>query len=90
MAAFTMDEYYQGISSNSYEYFGAHPVSKDDSGIVFRVYAPSAHGVDVVGEFNGWNGGYHPMNRINNGIYELTIPDARVGQLYKFRIYIFG
>ena len=51
MAAFSMDEYYQGISTNSYEYFGAHPVSEDDSGIVFRVYAPAAHGVDVVGEF---------------------------------------
>jgi len=87
MAAFTMDEYYQGISTNAYEYFGAHPLSDDDNGIVFRVYAPAAHGVDVIGEFNGWNGGYHPMNRLNTGVYELTVPDARVGQLYKFRIY---
>ncbi len=87
MAAFSMDEYYQGISTNAYTYFGAHPVSEDDNGIMFRVYAPAAHGVDVVGEFNGWNGGYHPMNRQPNGVYELMVPDARVGQLYKFRVY---
>ena len=87
MAAFSMDEYYRGISTNAYTYFGAHPVSDDDSGIMFRVYAPSAHGVDVVGDFNGWNGGYHPMNRQPNGVYELMVPDARVGQLYKFRVY---
>ena len=87
MAAFSMDEFYQGISTNAYEYFGAHPTSDNDNGILFRVYAPAAHGVDVVGDFNGWNGGYHPMNRLPNGVYELTIPDARVGQLYKFRVY---
>ena len=88
MAAFSMDEYYKGVSTNAYTYFGAHPVSEnEDKGIMFRVYAPSAHGVDVVGDFNGWNGRYHPMNRLPSGVYELVIPDAWVGQLYKFRVY---
>ncbi len=87
MAVFTMDKYYSGTCCDAYKYFGAHPVSDDDSGILFRVYAPAAQGVDVIGEFNGWNGGYHPMNRIDGGVYELCIPEARVGQLYKFRVY---
>ena len=87
MAVFTMDKYYNGTCSDAYEYFGAHPVSENDSGVIFRVYAPAAQGVDVIGEFNGWNGGCHHMNRIDSGVYELCIPEARVGQLYKFRVY---
>ena len=50
MAVFKMDEYYGGICSDAYKYFGAHPVSENDSGILFRVYAPAAQGVDVIGE----------------------------------------
>ena len=42
MAAFSMDEYYRGESVNAYSFFGAHPVSEDDAGIMFRVYAPAA------------------------------------------------
>ena len=61
MAVFTMDKYYSGTCCDAYKYFGAHPISENDSGVVFRVYAPAAQGVDVVGEFNGWNGGYHPV-----------------------------
>ncbi len=82
-----MDEYYRGESVNSYKYFGAHPVSEDESGIIFRVYAPSAYQIEVIGDFNGWNGRNHKMNKINSGVYELCVPEARVGQLYKFRVY---
>lgn len=87
MSVFSMDEFYRGESANAYRYFGAHPVSDSDSGIMFRVYAPAAYRVEVIGDFNGWNGGYHGMNKINSGVFELEIPDARVGQLYKFRVY---
>lgn len=88
MAAFSMDEFYRGESINAYKYFGAHPVTdNDDSGIIFRVYAPSAWQVEVIGDWNGWNGWNHKMNKINSGVHEICIPEARVGQLYKFRIY---
>ncbi len=88
MATFSMDEFYRGESTNAYEYFGAHPISDDDdSGVVFRVYAPSAWQIEVIGDFNGWNGWNHKMNKVNSTVYELCIPEARVGQLYKFRVY---
>ena len=87
MAAFSMDEYYRGESVNAYSFFGAHPVSEDDAGIMFRVYAPAAYQIEVIGDFNGWDGWNHRMNKINAGVYELCIPEARVGQLYKFRVY---
>ncbi len=87
MAAFSMDEYYRGESVNAYKYFGAHPVSEDESGIIFRVYAPAAWQIEVIGEFNGWNGQNHKMNKPCAGVFELCVPEARVGQLYKFRVY---
>ncbi len=87
MSAFIMDEFYRGMSTNAYQYFGAHPVTENDDGIIFRVYAPSAYQVEVIGDFNGWNGWNHKMNKNNNGVYEIAIPEARVGQLYKFRVY---
>ena len=87
MADFSMDEYYRGESVNAYRFFGAHPATDDDAGIVFRVYAPSAWQIEVIGDFNGWNGWNHKMNKVNAGVYELYIAEARVGQLYKFRVY---
>lgn len=87
MADFSMDEFYRGDSMNAYRFFGAHPASADDSGIMFRVYAPHAWQMEVIGDFNGWNGWNHRMNKVNSSVYELYVPEARVGQLYKFRVY---
>lgn len=87
MSFFSMDEFFRGNCCNAYEYFGAHPVCDDDSGIIFRVYAPASYRVEVIGDFNGWNGQNHGMNKFNNGVFELCIPEARIGQLYKFRVY---
>ncbi len=90
MPAFSMDEFYRGESMNAYKYFGAHPVTEDDAGVIFRVYAPAAHQVEVIGDFNDWNGWNHKMYKNANGVFEIAIPEARVGQLYKFRIYQSG
>ena len=90
MSGLNMDEFYRGMSSDSYKYFGAHPVTDDDEGVIFRVYAPAAYQIEVIGEFNGWNGQNHKMNKKNDGIFEISVPEARVGQLYKFRIYQSG
>lgn len=87
MSIFSIDEFYRGNCYNSYKYFGAHPVSDDDSGIIFRVYAPAATCVEVIGEFNGWTGNMHRMNKFDNGVFEICIPEAKVGQMYKFRVY---
>ncbi len=87
MSAFSMDEFYRGASVNAYKYFGAHPVTENDEGVIFRVYAPAAYQVEVIGDFNGWNGWNHKMNKNSNGVFEIAVPEARVGQLYKFRVY---
>jgi 1,4-alpha-glucan branching enzyme len=57
-------------------------------GVAFAVWAPSALGVRVVGDFTGW--GPHegwPMRSMGrSGVWELLVPDAREGHRYKYRI----
>lgn len=66
-----------------YDYFGAH---FNQNGVLFRVYAPNAKSVSVVGDFNNYDRNIHTMNNIGNGIYELLISNAREYDTYKYSI----
>ena len=47
--------FHQGKNAEAYKLFGSHFVEKDGvSGVVFRVWAPKAADVSVVGDFNHW------------------------------------
>jgi 1,4-alpha-glucan branching enzyme len=78
-------------SFQSYEYFGVHPMSKTIGnqklkGFVFRLYAPNATEVFVVGDFNHWKAKDHPMNKVHDwGIYEVFISQANLGDRYKYQ-----
>ena len=75
--------FYKGGEFAAYEYMGAHLT---DSGTVFRVYAPNASKVSVIGDFSKWEA--LPMKAVNDGrFYELVVPEAEEGQRYKYRIY---
>ena len=51
------------------------------------MWAPAARSVSVVGDFNGWDGRLHPMRSLgSSGIWELFVPGAGEGALYKFEI----
>ena len=63
----------------AYTYLGAHPAEK---GYVFRVWAPHARAVALAGEFNGWQSA--AMTRTDGGVWELTQPDAKVYDGYKY------
>ena len=67
---------------------GAHPMSVDGvAGTRFAVWAPNARRVSVVGSFNHWDGRRHPMRlRHAAGVWELFIPHAGVGDLYKYEL----
>ena len=57
------------------------------AGVRFAVWAPNARRVSVIGEFNAWDGRRHPMRlRHEAGVWEIFIPHAAVGDLYKFEI----
>ena len=54
-------------------------------GVSFAVWAPNAERVSVVGDFNHWNGRYHPMRSLGgSGIWELFIPGLESGMKYKY------
>ena len=57
------------------------------SGIAFTVWAPNARRVSVVGDFNQWDGHFHPMRLFReSGVWELFIPGLESGERYKFEI----
>ncbi len=58
---------------------------RTDDGFVFRVWAPHAKQVWVVGDFNDWQK-THPMVKDDYGIWSITINRAQTGQLYKFLV----
>jgi 1,4-alpha-glucan branching enzyme len=54
-------------------------------GTSFAVWAPSARGVRVTGDFNVWDARSHPMRSLgSSGVWELFIPEVSAGARYKF------
>ncbi|GIW97642.1 MAG: 1,4-alpha-glucan branching enzyme GlgB [Pirellulaceae bacterium] len=75
-----------------YDKLGAHLREVDGvTGVNFAVWAPNAESVEVIGDFNGWDGSQHPMRKhIPSGVWELFIPDVQPGQKYKYRVRKWG
>ena len=81
--------FHQGTNYRAYEFMGAHfGVNNGKKGVFFRVWAPNAYGVSVVGDFNGWNVEINRMEKISNGgVYETFIADLKEYDSYKFAIF---
>jgi len=56
--------------ANAHQYFGIH---RTEGGWVYREWAPSAYQLYLTGDFNGWNQTQYPMNRLDNGVWELFL-----------------
>lgn len=80
--------YHQGNLFHSYRMMGAHLIESDGvQGVRFTVWAPGANQVQVVGDFNNWNGEYHAMSRLpDSGIWWIFVPHIKEGTTYKFEI----
>ncbi|MGB4732931.1 MAG: 1,4-alpha-glucan branching protein GlgB [Candidatus Nanopelagicales bacterium] len=82
----------EGRHEQLWQVLGAHPRTmyhgqKPVLGTAFSVWAPNAHGVQVIGDFNYWDGSAHPMRSLGStGVWELFIPDVIAGSTYKFNI----
>lgn len=61
---------------------GGQPIS----GVRFLTYAPNASAISVIGDFNAWDGRRHPMQRLDDGLWGLFIPDLDDGTQYKFEL----
>ncbi len=81
--------FHRGKDYRAYEIFGAHRVSGDvEDGYRFRVWAPRAVSVSLVGEFNNWDPAAAQMSRLpdDDSIFEIVCPEAREGQYYKYAV----
>ena len=77
--------FHQGTNSRAYTYMGAHRLA--DGNVVFRVWAPHAAAVSVVGDFNGWNEAAAPMQRVTDGgIFECVLSGVKTFDAYKYCI----
>ena len=76
----------QGNNCEAYRYFGAHLETRvGESGVVFRVWAPHAAAISVVGDFNSWKPGSHPMRKVDgDSVWELFIPGMKEYDVYKY------
>ena len=79
--------FYQGKNYEAYKFFGVHSYKKGrDRIFVFRVWAPNAVSVSVVGDFNEWNRNTSPMCLIADGVWEAEISGLSQFDAYKFSI----
>lgn len=78
----------EGMWDVAYRKLGSHVIRlAGTEGVYFAVWAPMARRVSVVGDFNFWNGMIYPMRRVgDSGLFELFLPGAHAGQLYKYEI----
>ena len=78
--------YKQGNNYEAQRFFGSHLTEQGgEKGVMFRVWAPHATAVSVVGDFNSWKPGSHPMKKSDGAsIWELFIPGMKEFDVYKY------
>ena len=78
--------FHQGKNAKAYEFLGSHKLANEDK-VVFRVWAPHAAAVSVVGDFNGWNTQANPMKKLeDNSVWECTVQGIKQFDNYKYCI----
>ena len=78
----------KGQSVRAQEFLGSHPAVVDgQAGWTFRVWAPHAQSVAVMGDFNGWNDSDHPMRPLEGGVWEAFLPGLQQYDNYKYAVH---
>ncbi len=82
------DSFLGGTECRAYRYLGAHPHSRDGAeGYLFRVWAPHAVAVAVMGDFNEWNETSHPLEALPGGLWEGFLSGLSRYDTYKFAVH---
>ncbi len=76
-------KFYNTVITDAYNYFGSF--LKGDTA-TFRVWAPNAQKVSVVGDFNSWNTDANYMERKESGIFETKIKGIENFAVYKYAV----
>lgn len=83
-----IEDFHNSFTSEAYKYLGSHYT---DEKTIFRVYAPHAQSVSVVGDFNNWDGNSSVMKKIDSrGIWEIEIDNIKIYDNYKYQITAFN
>lgn len=75
--------FHEGTNYQSYKIFSP---TKIDDGFLFRLWAPHAKEVSVIGDFNNWDLNKNKMINIGNGVWEIFIKEAKNFDIYKYLI----
>ena len=75
-------DYLNGISTDGYEFFGAHKRKSND--YIFRLLAPNAKEAYIAGDFNKWE--KTPMRKYSTGVFSVTIENAKNLDQYEYEI----
>ena len=78
-----LHDFYTGKAFDAHRFFGAH---FEDGGVTFRTYAPGARAVEVIGEWDGWQGASMAQEG-RGGVFTCHVPGAQPGMLYKYKIH---
>ena len=84
---FDAGAFFGGTDSEAYRFLGAHRAQRGgEEGYLFRLWAPNAARVSVVGDFCGWDAGAYPMARSEHGLWERIIPGLKQFDAYKYAV----
>jgi len=83
-----LEDFSSGQGSRVWETLGAHPAADEAgrAGYIFRLWAPNASGVSLVGDFNDWDRSSHPMQPLSHGVWELFVPGLKQFDRYRFAV----
>ncbi len=80
-----LNRFFSGGNSRAYEVLGCHAAGED--GYIFRVWAPNAQAVSLVGDFNGWDPAAQPLEKLDSrGVWECTAQNVKEYDAYKYHI----
>ena len=84
---FDATAFFGGTDSEAYRFLGAHRAQRGgEGGYLFRLWAPNAARVSVVGDFCGWDAGAYPMARNEHSLWERFIPGLKRFDTYKYAV----
>ena len=72
-----------GTCADAYRFLGSH---NEDGKTVFRVWAPGAEEISVVGDFCDWDHTKYHMMHIGGGIFEAIVDELPEYSAYKYSI----
>ena len=85
---FPLFVFHEGNNFEAFNFFGAHKGTKDGrEGVYFRVWAPNAKSVSIIGDFNNWDRNVNPMYQLSDkSVWEIFLEGVEKYFTYKYSI----